>query len=510
MATQEAPQQILSFLNLVKSLANDPATGWIDQVLEENGSLKTRVEEQKEYSDALVRSTGKLHREIEIKEEEVKLAATKTDEAEAKAKDWENEVTIMTTKLQERDEEIQRNSEKISELETKTAETEKSLKEELEAKDKIIQSHEQSIQQHLDELNKLRDTINTLEESLKSTESQLTTTSSALKEVQDMSYEMVPAEKATIVKELDKIYNAARSLATKYFSEDLSEDVLSNTEGFESLSREFHFPLPASNTDAAKKARVAVLMTDLGSKLASRIFVPFYTLVEPPEEVDDVTILLSCLFPTDPNRELYIRKLLLAIQPESQKKVAIKRARTIAREVYNDIGFLVNTNKRAKFGEDVLKLCGYAVACWENLRPIKSKIEPFLGDDEYDDKFWLPAELQLAEAKKSRANGKSNGIDNSLNTKGSVHSLNQFNQLDCIWPGFYLDGQVLKKGYMLLQSQVRPASEEQPFKRRSRRAQQRVGLQSHRRQSSTFQSLPWPETSSSPEPTPDASTDAES
>jgi len=276
---------------------------------------------------------------------------------------------------------------------------------------------------------------------------------------------------------------------------------------FERLVKEFQFPIPNSNSAAAKKARVAALLTDLGSKLSARIFVPFYTMVDPIDDVDDVTIMLSCLVSDDPKRELYLRRLLLAIHPDRQREIAYKRANEIARQVWKLMNFMFIGDQRARFAEDLRRFCKFAVECWESVRPISNKIEPFVGDDEFDDKYWLPAELNLiGQDKKSQSNGKANSSSdksNGLASKASLHSLNALNQLDCMWPGFYIDGQVLKKGYMLLESQVRGAIEESPYRHRSRRYKQRARAQSGKRQSGSFQAHTY--TIASPAPTPTAS-----
>ncbi|KAI0392249.1 hypothetical protein F5Y17DRAFT_369106 [Xylariaceae sp. FL0594] len=506
MAAQVGPPQALAFLDLVKTLANDASTGWIEQLIRDNETFKTQIAEEKEAAGAIYRSQAKLHLELERKDDEVKAAVAARDEAQTKAKDWETEVTMLNKKLEERDEELRLNAAKITELESKLAESEKELQTKVGEHAEAIGERDQTISQHVDELKRERDTVKELQASLHSTETEFKAAKVKLDELEKMSCPLVPMQQDKIVKELDRVYNAAKALASKYFSEDLPDEVLAQADLFSHLGKEFQYPIPNSNSAAAKKARVAALLTDLGAWLSARVFVPFYTTAMDAADdggVDDVTMMLSDLWEEDPAREAYLRKLLLATSPDRQREIALRRADRIAEHVWASMSFMFVGEKKASFEKDLRRLCRFAVDRWDEVRPVCCKVEPFMGDDEFDDRYWLPAELNFVDSDSNGSNNNNNNNNNKksaqtngnttngkakekekdkpngLASKASMHSLNTLNQLDCMWPGFYADGQVLRKGYMLLASQIRGAIEESsPYRHRSRRSRQRAAASS--------------------------------
>lgn len=272
--------------------------------------------------------------------------------------------------------------------------------------------------------------------------------------------------------EIDKIYGYAKSLALKYFTADLSDEILAETQVFERIGKDVRLPLHPSNSIHAKKVRIAVFLASLGTRLADEIFVPFYLLPDEnqdlPEGIDTVTVMLSNLSQTDPKRELHLRSVLLAIYPEEQMKVAMERASEIATYLYFFLRHLVSEDQRENFRQDILQLCREAVLSWDTLRPLKEKVEPYTETEEESPKYWLPAELDAAsQARNPQANGQPNG----LGSKPSLHSLKSAKGIKLVWPGFSYGNKVLKQGFMLLESQVERASEEAPLKRNVRAMQ---------------------------------------
>lgn len=275
---------------------------------------------------------------------------------------------------------------------------------------------------------------------------------------------------------IDKIYGYAKTIAFKYYSEDLPEEVITNGPLFEEIRKYVKpIPFPASNSYGAKRARIAAFLARLGSRLADRIFLPFYTSLGEDQEqqdgIDTIAFMLSDLSIIDPKRELHLRSVLLAIAPEEQKKIAYDRAEEIANDIYNTLGILLNPERQPEFHHDIKRLCHLAVENWNILRPLREKVEPFTETQEDSEKYWLPAELDGgSQNKKPQTNGKPNG----LGSKPSLHSLKSANKVVLVWPGFSYGADVLKQGFMLLDSQVRQADEETQSLKRNVRAMTRA------------------------------------
>lgn len=290
-------------------------------------------------------------------------------------------------------------------------------------------------------------------------------------------------------KEVDKIYSFARLVANKYFGEDLPNEILADLPLIEEVAKLVKpVPFPASNSQAAKKARVAAFLACVGSRLADQIFLPFYPVQDDEQYqdgIDTISVMLSDLSVTDPKRELHLRSVLLGISPDDQLNVAYGRAQNIANEIFGTLGIVLSTEQQTKFLTDMKKLCRLAVDTWDRLRSLKAKVEPFTETSEESDKYWLPAELEAIGPQAKKIPVLNGGkMVTGLVSKPSMHSLKSGSKVVLVWPGFSYGADVLKQGFMLLDSQVRLADEETRPLKRTQRAMQRAStnssLQSHR------------------------------
>ncbi|KAI0439848.1 hypothetical protein F4803DRAFT_22336 [Xylaria telfairii] len=456
--------EVANFLSLLSTLVSDPSATWINKVLKDNDDMKAAVKQKEAEYNGFIKTIAKVSRDFEAEVEKSKQAVAQSDEAKTKASELATEVEDAKKTIADKDQKLQENTTTITNLQ----ENVESLDKQVKARDEVIKG--QGEKQANDGA-----CIKALENELGMTKDKLDATSNQLKELRDLSCEVTDESKEFVLNEINKIYGYAKTLATKYFGdEDLSEEVLSDTFLFEKIRKFVKIPFPSSNSPAAKKARVAAFLACLGSRLADLIFLPYYTEPNDDEEehrhgIDAITALLSNLSHSDPMRELHLRSVLLAISPDEQTKRGLERADSIANDMYNILGVLLEEDQRVEFDRDVTKLCQLAVESWDTLRPLKEKVEPFTMSEEDNEKYWLPAELDSVSQSKKQASGKPNG----LGSKPSLQSLKSANKVVLVWPGFSYGSEVLKQGFMLLESQVRSADEEQPLKR-ERRAMQRA------------------------------------
>ncbi|KAI0198399.1 hypothetical protein F4808DRAFT_261781 [Astrocystis sublimbata] len=458
--------EVANFLNLLGTLMSDPSTTWIDRVLKDNEAMKAAVTQKEIENNGFIQAIAKVSQDLSVEIEKSKLAIAQSDEAKAKASELATEMEQATKTLAEKEQKLQEDASTITSLQGSL----ESLGKEVSTRDEVIKKQEEQQANHAAR-------IKELEGSLATTQSELDTITAQLSELRSFSCEMADGSKHFVLNEINRIYNFAKGLAERYFREDLSDAVLSNASLFEE-TRKFVRPIPFPNTNSAnaKKVRIAAFLARLGSRLADLIFLPYY--MEPDEEeeqqqgLDAITVLLSNLSHSDATREMQLRSMLLAISPKEQKKIAYDRADMIADEISDYLGVLLSEEQQPKFEDDVRKLCKMAVVSWETLRPLKQKVEPFTQTDEDTEKYWLPAELEVDSSNQSKkqANGKTKG----LGSKPSLHSLRSANKVILVWPGFSYGSEVLKQGFMLLDSQVKAADEEvQPLKR-NQRAMQRA------------------------------------
>ncbi|KAI0857483.1 hypothetical protein F4860DRAFT_356862 [Xylaria cubensis] len=460
--------EVVNFLGLLSTLVADPSTTWVKEVLKENEDMKAAVKQKEAESNGFVQAITKVSNDFNIEVEKSKQAIAQSNEAKTKASELVTEIEDAKKAIADRDQKLQEDATTITNLQGDV----ENLDEKVKARDEIIKKQEE--QQATDGAR-----IKELEGSLETTQSELDVKSNQLKELRDLSCEVIDGTKDFVLSEINRIYGYAKVVAVKYFGEDLPEDILANTALFDEVRRFVRpIPFPNSNSVAAKKARIAAFLASLGSRLADLIFLPYYQ--EPDDEegdqhgLDAITVLLSNLSHNDSKRELHLRSVLLAILPEEQRKIACERADMIAHEIFEFLGILLSEDQQPKFDHDVRKLCRLAVESWDTLRPLKEKVEPFTQTEEDTEKYWLPAELDSGSQTKKQVNGKPNG----LGSKPSLHSLKSANKVILVWPGFSYGSEVLKQGFMLLDSQVKSAEDESQPLKRERRAMQRAATSS--------------------------------
>ncbi|GAP88209.1 putative mei5 protein [Rosellinia necatrix] len=467
-------KDVSSFFELLRKLADiNASTDWINKILHDNDELHATVKQKESDCDSLLRFITKLQGNLDIEVGNSLRAISQSEEAKTKAEKLTTEIEGAKKTIADKDQQLKERATKITELQAS-----------VEALEKQVKDRDGTITTHKERQAKDGARIKELEASLGTTKTELNARSSQLKDLQSLSREVVDGSRENVLNEINKIYGYAKSLAIEHFSADLPTDILANTALIEEVGKLVRpIPFPATNSPAAKKARMAAFLARLGSRLADRIFLPFYPLDgddEDQDSADSMALMLSDLSLSDPKREIHLRSVLLAISPEEQKEVALARASDIADEIINLLGILLNPEQQPKFKNDIKKLCQLAVESWISLQVLREKVEPFTETSEETEKYWLPAELEgSAQPKKPQVNGKPNG----LVSKPSLHSLKSANKVILIWPGFSYGADVLKQGFMLLDSQVKHADDEARPLKREKRAMQRASLsavQSHR------------------------------
>ncbi|KAI1431687.1 hypothetical protein GGR50DRAFT_53759 [Xylaria sp. CBS 124048] len=483
---QPSIQDATKFFDLLKLMANYPSTAWVVNLLQDNKNLKAATEKQGGINNGLTLALGKCSQDLVTEREKSERTASENEASKAKASELTTQIEEAIKRIAEKDEQLNNDASAISGLKTDV----ENLNKDIKARDELVkQSEERQAQDNA--------SINELKEELGSTTNKLVTTSDQLKELEDLSWDMGSMASEEILSEITKIYGDAKHIATKYFGQELPTAPFQDPELIADIQRLVRpIPLLPSNTPAARKSRIAAFMNYLSSKLVDQIFVPcYYNVPQPGDEYGvlqqhgtDVTFLLSMMSEDDPKRELHLRSVLIAAFPEKQKEIARKRAKDIAEIIGEDFGGLLGDETlRAQLLAEMKSFCESALTSWEKLRVLKVKVEPFT-DAEDSEKYWLPAELDIGGVARSqspiangapkRLNPKPSGL--GLSHKPSLTSLTGASRVTLFWPGFCYgtNKDVLRPGYMLLDSQIKQANEE-AHSRRSHRALGRASTPQH-------------------------------
>ncbi|RYO77672.1 hypothetical protein DL766_004732 [Monosporascus sp. MC13-8B] len=395
----------------------------------------------------LTRSVGRLQQDLDSKTEAAKNMSAQSAQLENAKKTLTGELHAEKAKVAEKDKRLQENAKAVSELQGK-------------------------LKTHTNSINKLKDTVKERETEQKETSSRLNKVSKELEEkkaemakmseklkaLSQYSCTMNTASDEAISKEVGRLFTTVHDLARTFFSENLSRNVLDDDNLWKSIHKQIGWlPLPASNTPDAKQMRIAACIAALGSRFFRLIFVPVYLQSDTGElqsdagesqsDAGELSGLLSNLAAADPPREAYLRSVLLDVLPEEQIRIRKQRTAEIVNAVCTGIGRLLEEQKRAEFRDRVEEACKAAVECWQKLRLLKTKVDPFMPDVTEDtaehitDEYWLP--LGPPANKSPEPNGTA-PVTNEVPNGHKIPAIEPSDVKNFIWPAFIIGERIAK------------------------------------------------------------------
>lgn len=221
-------------------------------------------------------------------------------------------------------------------------------------------------------------------------------------------------------------------------------------------------PLPPTNSDAAKRMRVAAVLRLLAEAASSHICQPIHI----PHRDTIVADLLDTIDHLDPQRAIHIRSVLLNIEPGKQEEFGKKRATTACKDVYDCVSFMLDD--REAFGRALLEWFDKVRNTWRSFQQLdvryqalfESKNEDLISDE------WepLPEPLVLVvQAQGQAVNG--SAPDGTYVKPDPSIELQLADIAAQIWPAFLVTTasgtlEPFKTGYVLLKAQAAAADKE--------------------------------------------------
>jgi hypothetical protein len=267
-----------------------------------------------------------------------------------------------------------------------------------------------------------------------------------------------------------------QDLVESHFKLHLDDSVFGNASNWEKLevwnhSKTVVIPLPASNTPAAKRMRIAAVIGAIAHSLSEHIFRPVYLL----DNDTELSTLLSYLAIEKPGHEEYLRRVLLAASSQMHKANVTKRIQLVVDEVNSCITPLLGSAKSGHFSSRLETLCKQAAEDWQVIQRLGEKIEPFFGQvhedigEEWNVISLHPCEEALKKSPAATGVGNNKASKSSASTTttttGNDKSKNQDRIHSIIWPSMRYaypgeeDG-LLTPGLVLTIHQVQAAKDE--------------------------------------------------
>lgn len=177
-------QEVANFLELLRALANTPSTALIDRVFKDNEKMKANVKEKEDDHNSLIRAITNLRNDLDTEIEKSKKANSQSEEAKAKANKLTTEIEEAKKAIADKEKKLQEDASAITTLKGNV----ENLDKEVKTRDDVIKKHEGK--QATDGAR-----IKELEGSLGTTKEELQAKLRELKELQDLSVEVVDQSK---------------------------------------------------------------------------------------------------------------------------------------------------------------------------------------------------------------------------------------------------------------------------------------------------------------------------
>lgn len=177
-------QKVANFMELLRALANSPLTTLIDQVFKDNEQMKANVKEKENDHNALVRAIANLTKDLDAEIEKSKDATSQSEAAKAKADKLTGEIVEAKKTIADKEKKLEEDASAITNLKGNV----ETLDKEVKTRDDVIKKHEGK--QATDGAR-----IKELEASLETTKGELQAKLGELKELQDLSVQVVDQSK---------------------------------------------------------------------------------------------------------------------------------------------------------------------------------------------------------------------------------------------------------------------------------------------------------------------------
>ncbi|RDH26429.1 hypothetical protein BDQ94DRAFT_176391 [Aspergillus welwitschiae] len=189
------------------------------------------------------------------------------------------------------------------------------------------------------------------------------------------------------------LWQFAKTELYSQFNVDFTTEAISNGSAWTNLKRcdlvrNYHIPLPCSNTPPAKQIRLAIILAILAREIDKYIFQPCYII---PEDAR-IRKILGDLAMTDSEKESFCRSVLQSINTQAQEKVLSSTIQTVVGRVLSYFDDLLTEAQHMSMRSSLEKIVRKAAGVWQPIRRAKRRYEPDFeqpGPDEY----WLPFTL---------------------------------------------------------------------------------------------------------------------
>ncbi|KAL4993358.1 hypothetical protein BDV10DRAFT_190075 [Aspergillus recurvatus] len=274
-----------------------------------------------------------------------------------------------------------------------------SLQESMTKKDKDLKEKDEQVKTLKQE------TKNTdLEKALASASAGIARAQSQLQKLESFRISLAELDETSMMREFSGLWDYATAEMSAVLAQDIHSAALKDKPRWERFRKatetalSLQVPLLASNTQAAKGMRLAVILGILSREIDRYIFQPNYLISEEARLRD----ILSQLALTDGAKESFCRAVLLSIDQGTQQESLNSRVQSLVRKVSFCMCDLLSEAQYNEFRQHIENVVSRAISVWLPIQRAAKRYEPDFDPLHWDDGEWRPFKLPGQETSLSK------------------------------------------------------------------------------------------------------------
>ncbi|OJJ36064.1 hypothetical protein ASPWEDRAFT_69291 [Aspergillus wentii DTO 134E9] len=398
------PRSIVNFFNQLRAISSEAGLRSITTVHGENAKLYDQLKGKDE-------EISKLKKEMRTQDERKWTAMEEMFSANEREKDLhkatQKQLQALEKTQADKDKVIYERNGKIKALEKelqqlqsdyakessdlKKANTEiNTLHQTIKERDTTVEKMKTAGSDLKEKLSAAKKRAKELEEGTASAQQALEKVQARLTRVEGFAGELIEHDEETLIDGFVGLWDFAKDELSSHFSVDLPQDSLQQTNASWNrlrkcdLALEHHIPLPCSNTQAAKRMRLAMVLALLAREIDRNIF-------QPTEMVSGNSQIRKCLVDlatVDGEKESFYRAISHSIDPPAQMGMREANVSNAVNSVAAYMDGLFTDELRTKFRQSLEKIVRQAVQVWQPIQRGRRKYEsdferPLTEEDEW-------------------------------------------------------------------------------------------------------------------------------
>ncbi|KAL4898838.1 hypothetical protein BDW74DRAFT_189902 [Aspergillus multicolor] len=409
-ASKQAPadaQALADFFNLMNSITSSPIYQTAERISNETAGLRNQVQAKK---NELEHVRNEMSAEVTAKQtamsemfKENAIEKTKQEKAESEIESLTSQIRALEKVIAHKEREMNDTQRQLRELQSDKAKLQSDftiahrdidgLQRKMKEKDAMIEKVKVSYSANQKSLKAAEERAKDVEKEKVALNKSLQAAEARVHKLEGYAVRHSDYAEETMADAFFDLWQYAIIELSPHLNLDFAGSVLQNPaiwDTFTQKTGQHRIPLPHSNSPAAKRMRLAVVLATLAREIDKRIFQPTYIVAEDSE----LRGILTNLAASDREKESFCRAILLSISPETESINLQSRIQAVVR----------NVSMLLQLRASIEKIVERAVQVWHHMQRSPQRFEPDFEPLKWDDDQWTSFDVPEGSPAKSEDN----------------------------------------------------------------------------------------------------------